>query len=112
MAGLLTNAAGFFFIASATGLTGMTLYLTVAGVGNQILRPTNAALISKRTTAGQGFSIGIMDSMDSLGRVIGPFLAGYLFSVKESLPYYFGALVLSLVFVGLGVARRPVERSA
>lgn len=112
MAGLLTNAAGYFFIASATGLTGMTLYLTVAGVGNQILRPTNAALISKRTAAGQGVSIGIMDSMDSLGRVVGPFVAGYLFAAAEPLPYYFGALVLSLVFVGLGVTRRPVEGSA
>jgi len=106
LAGLLVNAAGFFFIASASSVGSMTFYLTVTGVGNLILRPTNSSLISKRTTEGQGAAIGSMNSMDSLGRVVGPFLAGYLYTANPALPYYFGALALSLTFVGLSVSRR------
>ena len=103
--------AAFLFIASATGLTGMTLHLTVAGVGNQILRPTLAAIISKRTAGGQGASIGVMDSMGALGRVIGPFAAGYLYEITGSLPYYLGALLLSLTFVGVGLSQAaPKQR--
>ncbi len=105
MAGILANAAGFLFIASATGLTGMTLHLTEAGVGNQMLRPTLAAIISKRTTAGQGEAIGILDSMGALGRVAGPFAAGYLYEITGSLPYYLGAMLLSLTFVGVGLTQ-------
>lgn len=113
MAGIIANAAGFLFIASATGVTGMTLYLAAAGVGNQMLRPTLAAIISKRTSGGQGEAIGIMDSMGALGRVIGPFAAGYLYQITDSLPYYLGALVLSLIFVGVGLTQGapPVRRN-
>ncbi|MGD8375138.1 MAG: MFS transporter [Acidobacteriota bacterium] len=112
LAGLLVNAAGFFLITTAAGVVGMTLYLTVAGVGNQILRPTNSSLISKRTTTGQGEAIGAMNSMDALGRVIGPFVAGYLYPLSSSLPYYLGALLLSLVFLGVSLSRARPEASA
>jgi len=103
--GVLVNAAGFFLITSIPRVAGMTFALTVAGVGNQVLRPTNASLISKRASGGQGAAIGMMDSMDSLGRVFGPFLAGYLYEVGRTLPYYFGALAMSLVFIGIAVNR-------
>jgi multidrug resistance protein len=112
MGGIVANAAGFLFLASATGLTGMTLHLTVAGVGNQILRPTLAAIVSKRTQSGQGAALGTMDSMSALGRVVGPFAAGYLYEITASLPYYLGALLLSLTFVGVGLTQRAPTRRA
>lgn len=111
LAGLLVNAAGFFMITSIPQVTGMTLALTVAGVGNQVMRPTNASLISKRTPTGQGAAIGMMDSMDALGRVFGPFVAGYLYDAGRTLPYYFGALALSVVFIGLAATRRRAARA-
>jgi predicted MFS family arabinose efflux permease len=103
--GVLVNAAGFFLITSIPRMAGMTFALTVAGVGNQLLRPTNASLISKRASTGQGTAIGMMDSMDALGRVCGPFLAGYLYEIGRTLPYYFGALAMSLVFIGIALSR-------
>lgn len=105
LAGLLVNAAGFFLITTAAGKLSMTVWLTVAGVGNQVLRPANSSLISKRTPGRQGTAIGMMSSMDSLGRVVGPFVAGSLYALNPSLPYYVGAFVLSLVFLGIGVTR-------
>ena len=109
LAGVLVNAAGFLLIASAAQVGSMTVYLTVAGIGNQILRPTNASLISKRTTGGKGVAIGVMNSMDSLGRVVGPLLAGALYEIRPPLPYYVGALALSLLFLALSILRRPAE---
>src|SRR5882672_331172 len=74
--GLVLNAVGFLLVPAASGAVGMTAALLVCGVGNQVMRPTNASLITKRTQAGQGAAIGVMDSFDSLGRILGPILAG------------------------------------
>src|SRR5262245_40905291 len=85
-AGLVLNAAGFLLVPAAPGLVLLTAALLLCGVGNQVMRPTNASLITKRTQAGQGAAIGVMDSFDSLGRILGPVLAGRLYAVDPRLP--------------------------
>jgi DHA1 family multidrug resistance protein-like MFS transporter len=99
--GLLINACGFLLVIAATGKVSLTAALVVGGVGNQVMRPTNASLISKRTSLGQGAAIGLMDSFDSLGRILGPALAGALYKPDPSYPYVASALILVVVFVGL-----------
>jgi DHA1 family multidrug resistance protein-like MFS transporter len=106
--GLLINASGFLLVIAATGRVSLTTALVVSGVGNQVMRPTNASLISKRTTLGQGASIGIMDSFDSLGRILGPALAGALYRPDVRYPYLASALILAMVLVGLWL-RGPEE---
>ncbi|HZN02455.1 MAG TPA: MFS transporter, partial [Candidatus Polarisedimenticolia bacterium] len=56
-AGLLINAVGFLLVPQATGAIGMTAALVLCGVGNQVMRPTNASLITKRNLGGQGEAI-------------------------------------------------------
>jgi MFS family permease len=58
------------------------------------MRPSVASLISKRTETGQGLSIGIMDSFDSLGRILGPAWGGWIYHVRIDLPYLTAAIVL------------------
>jgi multidrug resistance protein len=94
--GLMVNAAGFLMVIAAGGWKSLTAALLVAGVGNQVMRPTNASLISKRTAHGQGVSIGMMDSFDSLGRIIGPLLAGSLYGGSAVSPYLAAAAMLLL----------------
>jgi multidrug resistance protein len=101
--GLLVNAAGFLLVIAASGWKSLTAALLVAGVGNQVMRPTNASLISKRTERGQGASIGMMDSFDSLGRILGPVLAGALYGAGAVYPYLAAAGVLVLC----GLTLRP-----
>ena len=48
--------------------------------------------------------------MGALGRVVGPFAAGYLYEITGSLPYYMGALLLSLTFVGVGLTQAAPAR--
>ena len=77
--GLLLNAVGMALLPWPVTLAMLTLYLSIAGIGNQIIRPTNASWISKQTRSGQGATIGVMDAFLSLGRVLGPPFAGKLY---------------------------------
>ena len=84
--GLLLSAIGMALLLNAYSFATLTVYLTIAGVGNQLIRPTNASWISKQTRIGQGAAIGIMDAFLSLGRILGPLLGGWLYA-KEAYPY-------------------------
>jgi MFS family permease len=105
--GLIVNALGFLMVPAARGPVSMTLALLVCGVGNQVMRPTNASLITKRTVGGQGAAIGVMDSFDSLGRILGPMLAGPVYAAEARLPYFVsaGVLVAGLGLLALRAAR-------
>jgi predicted MFS family arabinose efflux permease len=97
VSGLLINSAGFLLVIAATGHVSLTAALVVAGVGNQIMRPTNASLITKRTKGGQGAAIGIMDSFDSAGRILGPLAAGALYGPSHDAPYVASAAIMASV---------------
>lgn len=47
--------------------------------GSAITRPTVQTMISKQTKEGQGTTMGIAASFESLGRMIGPILGGFVF---------------------------------
>jgi len=102
-AGLLINAVGFLLVPQATGAIGMTAALVLCGVGNQVMRPTNASLITKRNLGGQGEAIGVMDSFDSLGRILGPVLAGPVYAWSAHAPYLVSAAILALCLLVLVV---------
>nr|PZN44174.1 MAG: hypothetical protein DIU70_02860 [Bacillota bacterium] len=71
--------------------------LLAAGMG--IARPANSALISRRATTGQGTAIGLMDSFDSLGRIIGPVLGGSLYRRGLTLPFLSGAVLFAVALL-------------
>jgi multidrug resistance protein len=96
LCGLLINAIGFLLVIAASGRASLTAALAVSGAGNQVMRPTNVSLITKRTSLGQGASIGIMDSFDSAGRILGPMAAGALYPLEPRFPYIASAAVLGL----------------
>ena len=115
-AGLLLNAAGFLLLPRASAVTTMTAALVLCGVGNQVMRPTNASLLTKRNPGGQGAAIGVMDSFDSLGRILGPLLAGPAYAFRPSAAYVSAATILTACLLALLLTasrgRRPVEGSA
>ena len=85
------------------GAIGLTAALVLCGVGNQVMRPTNASLITKRNLGGQGEAIGVMDSFDSLGRILGPVLAGPVYAWSAHAPYLVSAAILALCLLVLVV---------
>ena len=106
LSGLLVNALGFLLVVAASGRISLTAALLVSGVGNQVMRPTNASLITKRTTRGRGAAIGIMDSFDSAGRILGPIVAGSLYGTRPTYPYLVSAAILVTAGSGLWLHRR------
>lgn len=94
--GIIVSAIGFGLVLFVNSFSTAAIFLTIFGVGNGVIRPTVSALLTKTSSLGYGSSTGLLSSFDSLGRIIGPTLGGWLFSVSIGLPYISGIL-LSLV---------------
>jgi len=96
---LIVGAVGFILL--LLGDTYATVLLTTGIFTCSItfLRPSIHSLTSKRTTAGQGASMGLSNSFVSLGRVAGPLYAGMVFDLNPNYPYLSGALILCAVFL-------------
>ena len=106
LTGLLLNALGMLLLLKAYSFVTLTIYLTITGIGNQLIRPTNTSWISKQTQIGQGAAIGIMDAFLSLGRILGPLLGGWLYA-KNAYPYVVlaGILVIATFCLYLPLRR-------
>lgn len=97
--GILVSALGFGLILLVESFTTAALFLTIFGVGNGIIRPAVSALLTKTSIAGHGSITGLLSSFDSLGRIIGPPLGGWLFSISIGLPYLSGIVLSVIAFV-------------
>ncbi|WP_079529576.1 MFS transporter [Halobacillus hunanensis] len=96
--GIAISALGFGLILLIDNFVTAAVFLTIFGVGNGIIRPSVSALLTKRSTAGYGSTTGLLSSFDSLGRIIGPPLGGWLFSIFTGLPYLSGILLSLIAF--------------
>jgi DHA1 family multidrug resistance protein-like MFS transporter len=98
-ASLIVGAAGFILLLLANTYTTVLLTTGIFTCSITFLRPSIHSLTSKRTTIGQGASMGLSNSFVSLGRVAGPLYAGVIFDLNPNYPYLSGALILCAVFV-------------
>lgn len=97
--GIIVSALGFGLILLVNSFATAAIYLTIFGLGNGVIRPSVSSLITKTSTAGYGSSTGLLSSFDSLGRIIGPPLGGWLFSMAMGLPYISGAIISIAAFI-------------
>lgn len=95
---LIVGAIGFILLLLANTYGRVLLTTGIFTCSITFLRPSIHSLTSKRTTIGQGASMGLSNSFVSLGRVVGPIFAGIIFDINPSLPYLAGALILGAVF--------------
>ncbi|NGZ76353.1 MFS transporter [Saccharibacillus alkalitolerans] len=61
---------------------------------NAFLRPTVGTLIANAAGDRQGYAAGLNTTYTSLGSMIGPLLAGWLFDFRLNSPYILGAVIL------------------
>jgi DHA1 family multidrug resistance protein-like MFS transporter len=108
--GLLTSGIGFILILFSSSFWTATLYLAVFAAGNALIRPCVTSLITQKTTVGQGVATGLISSMDSLGRIIGPIMATFLYKVNIQLPFWVGG-ILTMAGVLLVISFLAAERS-
>lgn len=104
--GLAISAAGFILITQVHSFLTAAVYLTTFAIGNNMIRPAVSALVSKRTGTGQGGTMGILGSMDSLGRIAGPVLGGVLYKVALTYPYVAGAIISLLAMLMLKIYQK------
>lgn len=114
--GMAVGAIGMYALAVGSTTLAATLAICVLAIGTSLARPANSALISRRAKVGQGVAIGLMGSFDSLGRIGGPILGGYLYKQGMSLPYVSGGSLFLLALViaatwarSAGTLARPVQ---
>jgi DHA1 family multidrug resistance protein-like MFS transporter len=113
--GLIVSVIGFLGLAIIPGVWMMVLFSAVFNIGNSLLRPSVASLISQRAQTGQGVAMGLENSFMSLGRAVGPIWAGSIYDVNMTLPFWSGAIIqavalaISFIFLkGHEPKREPV----
>jgi DHA1 family multidrug resistance protein-like MFS transporter len=98
-ASLIGSAVGFVLMLVATNLATILLTVGFFVFANAMIRPGVSSLISRRAEMGQGIAMGLNNSFMSLGRVVGPILAGALFDINIQLPYLSGGIATLLGFI-------------
>jgi len=96
---LFFSVLGFMGIALAR--SDWIAFLTIGffALTTALLTPAVTALTSKHTQLQQGITMGLSNAFMSLGRIVGPLAAGFLYDVNISYPYVFGAVVMFLGFL-------------
>lgn len=96
---LLGSALGFVMMVMARSFFAVLFTMGFFIISNAMLRPAVSALISKRSTVGQGVAMGLNNSFMSLGRSVGPLWAGFAYDINSGYPYWSGALIMLVGFV-------------
>lgn len=76
--GGISMAIGQALISYAPTMSVLFFFVSISTLGSALLRPTVNALLSERTKEGQGTTLGLAFSFESLGRVVGPLLGGFV----------------------------------
>jgi DHA1 family tetracycline resistance protein-like MFS transporter len=104
--GTAVFAASVFALPSTATLTTLLLASTGIAIGNSLMTPTLNGLASKSVSAAwQGRMLGVMASVASLARIIGPVLGGWLLSLDADpaghygrSPYWTSAAIMLMAF--------------
>jgi len=92
--GLAGGAAGFLFISLAVDFPSLLLALGFFTLTLALIGPALNAYISQFAGEHQGAVMGLNSAASSLGRVVGPLLAGPLFDLNVEYPLWSGAVIL------------------
>ncbi len=99
--GLLISAIGLSGIVYATGVATMILAMTILSLGLGMLNPSllgSISLLSDKTE--QGEVMGVLQSLSSLGRILGPALGGFYYDqIGPNSPFFFASLSMVLGFL-------------
>ncbi|MFN8943771.1 MAG: MFS transporter [Pseudobdellovibrionaceae bacterium] len=108
--GLFSLSLGLFGIAFAPSLGLLALAVTFLAVGNGLISPSIMGSISVLSNENeQGESMGVTQSLSSLGRILGPAVGGFLYGQTRflNMPFVFsGVLVCFGIVLFLNVRSR------
>lgn len=99
IAGSLMLTVSFVAVPWSPTVGLLLLPLGLASIGRAISQPALMSLVSKKSpTHMRGAVMGTFQASASLGRVIGPMIAGYLFDLSIPYPFYLAGGLMVVVF--------------
>lgn len=99
IAGSLMLTVSFAAVPWSPTVALLLLPLGIASVGRAISQPALMSLVSKKSPPHRrGAVMGTFQASASLGRVIGPMIAGYLFDLSIPYPFYLAGALMVVVF--------------
>ncbi len=103
LAGLVLLGLGLLLLIWSTNLVLLLISLGILSIGDGAVTPTSSAVLSLLISSGeQGEILGFSQGLGGLGRVIGPLIAGELFTFNPGAPFIVGgAFALLAILVTL-----------
>ena len=97
---MFANVFGLYALEKFSyGPEAVGIIMMVLGLATALQIPALSSLTSRRAEVEQGIAMGLSNSFVSLGRIVGPVLAGVLFDWNIELPYVAGAGVMILAAI-------------
>lgn len=99
--GMIVLFAGQLIIPLSFNIPTLFIFISLTVVGSALMRPITNALLSKKTTSGQGATMGIAFSFESLGKIAGPLLLGWIIVQFGVEPPFYVTAFLTLIGIVL-----------
>jgi DHA1 family tetracycline resistance protein-like MFS transporter len=111
VAGPIMLALGLAGLALAGSFEVLLLVAPVPVIGFGMIMPSLSSLLSRRTDpTGQGGVLGLSQSLQSLARIVGPFVGLTLLEVSTSRPFMIGAVSMAIpLLLGISLAASKSE---
>ncbi|MBI5226436.1 MFS transporter [Candidatus Micrarchaeota archaeon] len=93
-AGLFLSGVGFFFLQFAHDWPTLLLPLAIFVSGNALVFPSVTSMLSKLASVNRGAVMGLAGSFNSLGMVVGPLFAGFLYGLMPTSAFWGMAAVI------------------
>lgn len=104
---LLSLIIGLALVIYTPASYGVIVGFCLTGIGSTLFTTGISALASHRASPHErGLVMGVIQSMQSLGRSVGPLFAGSLFVVWQGLPYGVGIVLVSMALIWMTVLIR------
>lgn len=91
--GLIVGTVSFALLAVSPNYIWATTVVIGTASALSLIRPTIASAVSRRGSFGMGITMGMQAAFDSLGRVVGPLVAGTLYKIHPVAPFIGASLV-------------------
>jgi MFS family permease len=97
--GFLIAILGYLLISISVNISMVVAGCAFVGLATALVRPTVISLLSKQDQMGRGITMGLDQSIDSLGRILGPLVGGVLFGINIMLPFVISSIVCLLMLL-------------
>jgi DHA1 family multidrug resistance protein-like MFS transporter len=94
--GLIGGVVGLFGMSKAGSFIMVMVALGLFSLSLAVMTPALNARLSRYGNGQQGALMGMNSAISSLGRVVGPLWAGYLYDLNYEWPFISGAVILAI----------------